>query len=100
MPRSKRYRLHPEAWLEIEAADNWYQQHSSDAATDFVREVSDAIHSICEGPSRWPTYLYGTQRYVLDRFPFSIVYLNTPDVVNIVAVAHSKRKPGYWKRRL
>lgn|ERR1700722_1357417 len=35
-----------------------------------------------------------TRRLVLHRFPFSIVYLDKADVVNIVAVAHSKRKPG------
>jgi toxin ParE1/3/4 len=100
MARNKPYRLHPEAWLEIEGADNWYQQRSLDAATEFVAEVFDAIRRIREAPHRWPAYLYGTRRYVLDRFPFSIVYLDTTELVNIVAIAHSKRRPGYWKRRL
>jgi toxin ParE1/3/4 len=100
MPGSNRYRLHPEAWLEIEGADEWYRQHSEDAATDFVVEVFDAIHKIREAPHRWPLYLYGTRRYALSRFPFSVIYLHTPELVNIVAIAHSKRKPGYWRRRL
>jgi hypothetical protein len=38
--------------------------------------------------------------FVLQRFPFSVVYLDDPDLVIIVAVAHGKRKPGYWKDRL
>jgi len=37
---------------------------------------------------------------VLHRFPFSIVYLDDPEVLTIVAVAHAKRKPGYWRRRI
>jgi hypothetical protein len=37
---------------------------------------------------------------VLNTFPFSIVYLDDPDAVKIVAVAHHKRRPGYWKGRL
>ena len=57
------------------------------------------IRHIVKAPQRWPKYLYGTQRFVLHRFPFSIIYLDD-DVLSIVAVAHSKRKPGYWKARL
>jgi plasmid stabilization system protein ParE len=98
--RSKPYRLHPLAWEEIEGADNWYRQVNSEASDEFVAEVLGAIKSIREAPHRWPKYLHGTRRFVLDRFPFSIVYLDTDELVNIVAVAHAKRKPGYWKGRL
>jgi toxin ParE1/3/4 len=100
MAGSKPYLLHPQAWLEIEAAADWYQQRSADASVGFIAAVFDALGSIVEAPRRWPKYLYGTQRFVLHRFPFSTIYLDAPDVVNIVAVAHNKRKPGYWKRRL
>src|SRR5579864_3059556 len=100
MPRSKPYRLHSQAWLEIEAADSWYRQHSPDISAEFVEEVFAAIRSIRDAPTRWPAYLFGTRRLVLDRFPFSIVYLDSSELVNIVAVAHSKRRPGYWQRRL
>jgi toxin ParE1/3/4 len=62
--------------------------------------VSTAIRTIVDAPLRWPAYLYGTRRFVLQRFPFSIVYLDDPDLVTIIAVAHAKRKPGYWKERL
>jgi hypothetical protein len=36
--------------------------------------------------------------FVTQRFPFSVIYLDDPELVTIVAVAHSKRKPGYWDR--
>ena len=100
MAPGKPYRLHPLAWLEIEGGDEWYLQRSADASAGFIAAVSEAIDSICQAPQRYPKCLYGTRRLVLHRFPFSIVYLDKADVVNIVAVAHSKRKPGYWKRRL
>jgi plasmid stabilization system protein ParE len=100
MARSKPYRLHVLAWQEIEGAANWYGERSEDASVGFVAAVSDALDSVSETPQRWPAYLYGTRRFVLQRFPFSVVYLDDPDTVNIVAVAHSKRKPGYWKKRL
>jgi plasmid stabilization system protein ParE len=62
--------------------------------------VSDVIRQIVRTPQRWPKYLHGTRRFVLRRFPFSIIYLDDYDVLNIVAVAHNKRKPGFRKRRL
>ena len=100
MARSKPYRLHQLAWQEIEGADDWYMCRSADASVGFIAAIADALDSISQAPRRWPTYLYGTRRFVLHRFPFSVVYLDDPDVVNIVAVAHHKRKPGYWKQRL
>jgi len=120
MARSKPYRLHPLSWLEIEGGDEWYAQRSAQASTDFVVAVFNAIESIrsaqastdfvvavfnaiesiCDAPHRWPKYLHGTRRFVLGRFPFYIVYLDTAELVNIVAVAHSRRRPGYWRQRL
>jgi plasmid stabilization system protein ParE len=100
MPRPKPYRLHPEAWIEFEAADDWYFSRSFDASVAFLSDVFGALENISEAPSRWPKYLHGTRRFVLHRFPFSIVYLDDPDLVTIIAVAHGKRKPGYWKERL
>lgn len=100
MPGSKAYRVHSAAWQEIEAADDWYFQRSPDASAGFLVAVFDALENVSEFPQRWPQYLHGTRRFLLNRFPFSIVYLDKPDGVKVVAVAHSKRKPGYWKRRV
>jgi plasmid stabilization system protein ParE len=100
MPGNKAYRVHPEAWEEIEGADDWYFQRSADASAGFLLAVFDGLENASEFPHRSPRYLYGTRRLVLARFPFSIIYLDNADFVNVVAVAHSKRKPGYWKRRV
>ena len=100
MAGSKPYRVHAQAWLEIEAAIDWYEQRSSQAGVAFIAAIVDALEKISAAPERWPEYLHGTHRFVLHRFPFSAIYLNSPDVVDVVAIAHNKRKPGYWERRL
>jgi plasmid stabilization system protein ParE len=100
MSASKPYRIHPEAWLEIEAADNWYVERSVDASANFIAAISEGFENISQAPRRWPRHLHGTRRLVLQRFPFSIIYFDDPAVVNVVAVAHGKRKPGYWKARV
>jgi len=99
MPASKPYAFHPEAWREMEGADNWYRERSPDASVRFLEAVYDALESIAQGPTRGPKYLHGTRRFLLYRFPFSIVYLDGADL-RIVAVVHHKRKPGYWRDRI
>jgi hypothetical protein len=47
-----------------------------------------------------PSFLFGRCRYVMKRFPFVVVYRVTTDRIEIIAVAHGSRKPGYWKKRL
>ncbi len=69
-------------------------------AAEFRVGVSHGIRHIVQAPSRWPKYLHGTRPFVLGRFPFSVIYLDAPDVLNIVAVAHNKRRPGYWNQRI
>jgi len=54
---------------------------------------------ILAAPQRWPAYLHGTRRIVLKRFPFSVIYRLLEGQLQIVAVAHHKRRPGYWRTR-
>jgi toxin ParE1/3/4 len=100
MPGNKPYRFDPQAWLELEAADDWYLQRSPEASVRFLAAVYDALETIVESPQRWPKYVHGTRRFILYSFPFSIIYLDEPAVVSIVAVAHSRRRPGYWRDRV
>ena len=97
---SKAFRFDPEARRDLRESAMWYRERSPQAAADFRAAVSRAILSIAQAPQRCPVHLYGTRRCVLHDFPFSIVYLDDPDSVTIVAVAHHKRRPGYWKERL
>ncbi len=100
MSDAKDYRFHALAWQELEEADSWYLSHSYEVSLDFLNELYAAVEDIARAPCRWAKYLHGTRRFVMQRFPFSVVYLDDSELVTIIAVAHSKRKPGYWKDRL
>ena len=84
----------------MEATHTWYLERSVDAAIAFLMTVNEALDAICKAPERYPKYVTGTHRCILPKFPFSLIYLNDPDTVKIVAVAHHKRRPGYWEERL
>ena len=91
--------FHPAALREVEDAQAWYEERSLFAASAFLRELSIAIQRIRQTPHRYPAAEAGTHRILLDRFPFTNYYRVKSDALNIVAVAHQKRRPGYWSGR-
>jgi plasmid stabilization system protein ParE len=88
--------VHPDARVEALAAYDWYSQRSQQAADAFQEELRIAGRAIEHSPELWAHYLFGTRRYLMKRFPFVIVYRVAAERIEIVAVAHGRRKPGYW----
>jgi plasmid stabilization system protein ParE len=71
----------------------------SPAADAFLEELDHAIEAVSQTPLRWPLFKHGTRRYLYHRFPFQLIYRVASDRIEIVAVAHGRRRPGYWKTR-
>jgi len=92
--------FHEEAAVEYDAAFEWYLERSPDTALRFDAEVERALARIIQAPRRWAVGPYSTRRFLLRRFPFILIYWElTPGEIQIVAVVHTARKPGYWKGR-
>jgi toxin ParE1/3/4 len=99
--RSDDVDLHDAAAAEYDAAFDWYLQRSPDAALKFDAEVQRALAQIVQAPHRWAAGPHSTRRFLLRQFPFTLIYRERPSgIIQIVAVAHTSRKPGYWKHRL
>jgi plasmid stabilization system protein ParE len=93
-------RFVPAASREVEDAVAWYLERSLKAGESFLREFERGLALVKETPRLWPRFEAGTRRYVLRRFPFSIIYRKFgEDTIEVVAVAHDKRRPGYWHGR-
>jgi plasmid stabilization system protein ParE len=84
---------------DAEAIVRWYAERSPSAARGFDAELDAAERAISEQPLAWPPFEHGTRRYLLRRYPFSVVYEVEPRRTVIIAVAHARRRPGYWKSR-
>lgn len=93
------FRFHPAAAKEADRAWNWYAARSQEAASGFLAELEHAVGRVREAPERWPRIASDARRYVFPRYPFSLVYRVTPKLVEVVAVAHHRRRPGYWVSR-
>jgi len=89
-----------EALAEAIAAARWYAERSATAAAAFSSEIDEAESAIVRLPDAWPRFDHDTRRYLLRRFPFSVVYRVEAARIVIVAVAHGRRRPGYWKSRV
>jgi toxin ParE1/3/4 len=99
MPRPT-IEFHPAAVAEARAARAWYEARSPAAAEAFMAELDAVVARIVEAPERHGRYLRGTRACLLHRFPYMAVFCQTETGVEIVAVAHGRRRPGYWTARL
>ncbi len=90
----------PEADHEMFEAARYYQSLSSGLGDDYLDEVERAVHSIETSPQTWPVLEGDFRRRLVRRFPFGVIYRIEPDKILIIAVAHLRKKPGYWENRI
>ncbi len=94
--------IHPEARAEVLAAPAYYDEldalQGTALALDLQQCIVEAFVAIEEAPSSFPPYVFGTRRYLLRRFPYALVFDAEPAPV-VLALAHAKRRPGYWAGR-
>jgi hypothetical protein len=74
-------------------------ERSRSAAESFLAEFDRGLTVLAASPSVWPEFESGSRRYILRRYPFSIVYRLADDLIEVIAVAHQRRKPDYWRER-
>ncbi len=84
---------------EMINAKNYYNVQLDDLGMDFIDEVEKSIELIQKSPTRWAIIEGNIHKYILQRFPFTIYYVNEVEEILILAIAHQSRKPGYWDNR-
>ena len=98
-------RFENEADQECHAAARWYEERRAGLAAEFLDAVDDTLRRIVRSPSagapvpRVPADL-AVRRAPVKRFPYHIVYLKTEAAIRVLAIAHDRRKPGYWRNRV
>jgi toxin ParE1/3/4 len=91
--------FHDDARAEVLAAHAWYVARSPAAADAFIVELERAVELICDAPEAWSPHLYGTRKHVFRRLPYSVIYRIVGETLEVIAVAHQRRRPGYWRGR-
>jgi toxin ParE1/3/4 len=96
---SRRVVFHPQAEEETLHAVEWYAERSLIAARAFVEELNRMLLFAADSPEAWPIGPGGARRIVFPRFPFDLVFRVKDELIEIVAVAHQRRRPSYWLNR-
>ena len=101
----KRVRVEPEAKQELAAAAAWYEQRREGLGRELLAEVDAVFTAIARNPGRFPSYPrvapeLGVRRAAARRFPYSVAFIELANVVRVLAIAHERRRPGYWVGRL
>ena len=89
----------PEAEAEIGEAFLWYFERSPLAADAFRTETFQAIDGLTTDAPMWPEDEDGIRRHILRHFPYTVYCEIQGNTVTVLAVAHQRRKPGYWRDR-
>ena len=100
----KRLRLDGEAEVELRDAIAWYEHERSGLGQELWDEVQESFRLISQRPAIGAFVLRvrirpPVRRVPLRRFPYFIVYRERDTYVEVIAVAHQSRRPGYWRSR-
>ena len=77
----------------------WYAERSLRAAEGFDTQFDRALEAIAADPQRFPLCDERHRYYSLSGYPFQVIYREHADGIVVIAVAHAKRRLGYWHGR-
>jgi len=98
---SRELRFHRAVRRELREAAHWYEARGDGLGADFVTAIGACLARVADKPAVFPEVrgAPGVRRALLRRFPYAVIFLVHGDVITVLAVAHGRRRPLYWKAR-
>ena len=94
------HEFHPEAVLEFAEAVHFYKDRGRGLGRRFALEIRSAIQKAVAHPERWRVIEADVRCSSVKVFPYAVLYTIEAGYILIIAIAHGKRQPGYWRHRL
>lgn len=93
--------LAPGAQAELEGAVDWSEARVDGLGLKFLLVVDAALQEIQESPAKFPRWEHDARfrKFVMQRFPYIVFYRELADRIDVIAIAHGAREPGYWLKR-
>lgn len=85
--------------MEAEAAAAFYHDKQPGLAQRFLGDLEDTLHRIQRHPLAYRKVESEIRKCRVAHFPYGLIYRVRPDFIEIIAVMHLRRPPGYWKQR-
>jgi plasmid stabilization system protein ParE len=102
---SKPLRLAREARAEVQAAAQWHGRQRAELRAEFLEAVDEVLERLVRmarhlGSPPGIDPALGVKRVFMERFPYSVYFIELPTRFRVLAFAHARREPFYWKDRL
>ncbi len=88
------------ARAELIEAHDWYEREAPGLGRRFRREVERMVERISSGPRQFPIVFKTVRRALLNRFPYSLLFVMDSDTVTVIACFHASRNPLHWQKRV
>ena len=92
--------FHQTASKEIVETTAYYEGEAPGLGAGFIAEVERVVAVLCDQPKIGQRVGEEFRRILLARFPYSLIYSIESERIWVVAVAHHRRRPGYWQERI
>lgn len=96
----KGVKFHSDAESEMNEAAEYYESLQKNLGIRFLESIRSVIHQIRINPAIFKIIHNKTRFAQTSIFPYGIIYREKDECLEIIAVMHLKRRPGYWKSRL
>jgi len=96
----KPHSFHPEAEAEFFESLARYAAENEQLGRRYYHAIHGLIADVCRSPKVYPCFRGEVRRHFGKPFPYALIYVDEPQCVLVLAVAHFKRRPGYWLHRL
>lgn len=95
-----KYSLHPEAENDLREAAQFYRERGGNPLSQaLLAEFEHAVNLLMRHPDLGALWRFGVRRLVMQRFPYHLVYTVVGEELCVLAFAHQRRRPGYWRER-
>lgn len=92
--------VQPAAATELREAAKFYAERANQAlGLALIAEFERALSFLSINPELGAVWRSTARRFPLRRFPYNLVYQIKPDELRVIALAHQRRRPSYWKKR-
>ena len=92
--------IHDEAKAELDVAIAYYEAEQKGLGLDLQTEVEKGVLKIRQFPIVFPPHKNsGFRKYFVERFPYTIFFMELPEIIWVAAIAHGSRRPNYWRKR-
>lgn len=85
---------------ELREAVHYYNVRRAGLGDEFRDEAWDTIQRLKKFPEAWHPLTDSVRRCQMNRFPYGLIYTVSEKEILIIAVAHNRQAPEYWRSRI